>query len=151
MKISIKLFASLMLIVIFMSCRQTKEYQVFALMYGDDGKVQAKEVIIGANQNDSVNVAFFYWLLKYPDGRNILVDAGFIDSVHATKSYIRPDSILQQLNLSPKEISDIIITHPHHDHIGGISLYQNARIWMNQDDYEYFIGPAWETGGDSKD
>jgi glyoxylase-like metal-dependent hydrolase (beta-lactamase superfamily II) len=132
-----------------MSCRQTKEYQVFALKYCDEGKASAKGPIIGASQNDSVDVAYIYWLLKGSNGRNILVDAGFIDSTHTTKNFIRPDSVLMQLNLSPQEISDIIITHPHYDHIGGISLFPNAIIWMNQDDYEYFIGPAWQTGGDS--
>jgi|WetSurSiteA1Bulk_404760.scaffolds.fasta_scaffold00770_5 glyoxylase-like metal-dependent hydrolase (beta-lactamase superfamily II) len=144
-----RFFATLILIMIFMSCRQAKEYQVFALKYCDEGKAPAKGPIIGASQNDSVDVAYFYWLLKDPNGRNILIDAGFIDSTHTAKNFIRPDSILQQLNLSPQEISDIIITHPHNDHIGGVILFPNAQIWMNQDDYEYFIGPAWETGGDS--
>ena len=149
MKTFTKFFATLLLIMILMSCRQAKEYQVFALKYCDEGKAPAKGLIIGASQNDSIDTAYFYWLLKDPNGRNILVDAGFIDSTHTAKKFIRPDSILQQLNLSPQEISDIIITHPHNDHIGGIKLFPNARIWMNQDDYEYFIGPAWETGGDS--
>ena len=149
MKTFIKFFTTLILIMIFLSCRQAKEYQVFALKYCDEGKVPAKGPIIGASQNDSVDVAYFFWLLKDPNGRNILVDAGFIDSTHTTKHYMRPDSILQQINISPQEISDIIITHPHYDHISGITLFPNARIWMNQDDYEYFIGPAWQTGGDS--
>lgn len=147
MKAFTKLLASLILIVVFMSCRQAKEYQVFALYYADEGKSPAKESIIGIDQNDSVDFADFFWLLKAPDGRNILVDAGFIDSTHITRDFVRPDSVLLQLNVSPKEISDIIITHPHYDHIGGISLFPNARIWMNQDDYEYFIGPAWQPGG----
>jgi len=149
MKTFSKSFATLILLMIFMSCRQAKEYQVFALKYCDDGKLPAKGYIIGASQNDSIDVAYFYWLLKDPNGRNILVDAGFIDSTHTTKNFIRPDSVLQQLDLSPQDISDIIITHPHYDHIGGITLFPNAKIWMNQDDYEYFIGTAWEKGGDS--
>ncbi len=119
MKTFTKFFATLLLIMIWMSCRQAKEYQVFALKYCDEGMAPAKGSIIGASQNDSVDIAYFYWLLKDPNGRNILVDAGFIDSTHTAKNFIRPDSILQQLNLSPQEISDIIITHPHNDHIGG--------------------------------
>jgi glyoxylase-like metal-dependent hydrolase (beta-lactamase superfamily II) len=150
MKTISKIFAHLILAMIIVGCRQTKEYQVFALRYCDEGKVQAKDWIIGADQDDSVFVSFYYWLVKYPGGRNILVDAGFIDSAHTTVNYVRPDSILRQLNISPNEISDIIITHPHHDHIGGIGLYPNAMIWMNREDYEYFIGPAWQPGGDAR-
>lgn len=145
-----KFLATLVILTICLSCKETNEYQVFALRFCVKGKIQAKEWIIGASQNDSIDVGNFYWLLKAPNGRNILVDAGFIDSSNTTKNYIRPDSVLQQLNISSQEISDIIITHPHSDHIGGISLYPNARIWMNLDDYEYFIGPAWQPGGYSK-
>jgi len=149
MKTFSKIFATLIFILILMSCRQTEEYQVFALYFCDEGKALAKEYIIGASQNDSVHFFDYFWLLIDPNGRKILVDAGWLDSTHTTKNFIRPDSILLQLNVSPQEISDIIITHPHYDHIGGITLFPNAQIWMNQDDYEYFIGPSWETGGDS--
>lgn len=136
-------FTTLVFILIFLNCKQSKEYQVFALYFCNEGKVPAKDWIFRANQIDSVEFADYFWLLKDPNGRNILVDAGWIDSTHINKNFIRPDSILQQLNVSPQEISDIIITHPHYDHIGGISLFPNARIWMNQDDYEYFIGNTW--------
>lgn len=149
MKAFTKFFALPILIGLFLSCGHSKEYQVFALYFCYEGRSPAKEAIIGISQNDSVDWADYFWLLKDPNGRNILVDAGWIDSTHTKKNFIRPDSILRQLNISPQEISDIIITHPHYDHIGGISLFPNARIWMNQDDYEYLIGPAWEKGGDS--
>jgi glyoxylase-like metal-dependent hydrolase (beta-lactamase superfamily II) len=138
---------SLTFIAILICCRQTEEYQVFALKYAEAGKFPAAGPVIGAGQNDSVDLVYMFWLLKDPKGKNILVDAGFIDSTHTTKNFLRPDSVLLQLNIPPQEISDIIITHPHYDHIGGINLFPNAVIWMHQDDYEYFIGPAWEKGG----
>lgn len=149
MKTFTKIFTILMFIMICVSCKHAKEYQVFAIKYCDEGRMPADGMVIGAAGNDSIDVSDFFWLLKDPDGGNVLVDAGFIDSTHTTKNYIRPDSVLLQLNISPREISEIIITHPHYDHIGGITLFPNARIWMNQADYEYFIGTAWEAGGDS--
>jgi glyoxylase-like metal-dependent hydrolase (beta-lactamase superfamily II) len=147
MKTFTKILTFFTFITIFIGCKQAGEYQVFALKYGDGGKASANGPIIGASQNDSIDITLMFWLLKDPNDRNILVDAGFIDSTHSIKNFIRPDSILLQLNISPQEISDIIITHPHYDHIGGMTLFPNAMIWMNQDDYEYFIGPAWEPGG----
>lgn len=149
MKTLTKFFTGIILLGLFLGCRQPKEYQVLALYFCNEGKSPAKEAIVGLSQNDSVEWPNYFWLLRDPNGRNILVDAGWLDSSHVTKKFIRPDSILRQLNILPEEISDIIITHPHYDHIGGISLFPNAQIWMNQDDYEYFIGPAWEKGGDS--
>jgi glyoxylase-like metal-dependent hydrolase (beta-lactamase superfamily II) len=92
-----------------------------------------------------------FWLLKGDNNRNILVDAGFIDSSKvARKNYLRPDLVLKKINLSPSDISDIIMTHPHNDHIGGISLFPNAKVWMQKDDFDYFVGEAWEENGTSK-
>jgi glyoxylase-like metal-dependent hydrolase (beta-lactamase superfamily II) len=149
MKSFVNFFTILLFIVVLLGCRQTKEYKVFALYFCNEGRVPAKDWVIGANLNDSVDGANYFWLLQDPNGKNILVDAGWIDSTHINQNFIRPDSILLQLKISPQDISDIIITHPHYDHIGGISLFPNAKIWMNQDDYEYFTGPAWIKGGDS--
>jgi glyoxylase-like metal-dependent hydrolase (beta-lactamase superfamily II) len=88
-----------------------------------------------------------FWLIKSHNGKNILVDAGLIDSTHTFKEYTRPDSMLKRLNIESSDISDIIVTHPHNDHIGGLILFPEARVWMQQDDYDYFIGPAWEENG----
>jgi len=143
------ILTSLTFIAILICCKPAGKYQVFALKYAGVGKFPAKGSVIGAGQNDSVDVAYFFWLLRDPKGKNILVDAGYIDSAHSTRNFVRPDSVLLELNITPKEISDIIITHPHHDHIGGINLFPNAVVWMDQDDFDYFAGPAWEKGGDS--
>lgn len=123
------------------SCKQTENYQVYALKFQSEGKIQAKEAVIGANPTDSLNVSDMFWLLKSQGGKNILVDAGLIDSTHSNKSYIRPDSLLQKLGISSQDISDIILTHPHYDHIGGITLFPKAHIWIQKQDYEYFISP----------
>lgn len=130
------------LILIFItvtSCKQTENYQVYALKFLTEGKFQAKAAVIGANPTDTLNIIDMFWLLKSRGGKKILVDAGFIDSTHSNKSFIRPDSILQKLGISTQDISDIILTHPHYDHIGGITLFPKAHIWIQKEDYEYFI------------
>lgn len=147
MKNLIKFIPSLLFITILVCCRKNEDYQVYAVKYSDGWKIQAKDWVIGANPTDSVDVCNMFWLIKSPSGKNILVDAGFIDSTNSNKNYISPDSILKRLNIESSEISDIIITHPHNDHIGGLILFQKAQVWMQQDDYDYFIGPAWKENG----
>ena len=57
---------------------------------------------------------------------------------------MRPDSLLQRINVYPSDITDIIMTHPHYDHIGGINLFPKAKVWMQKDDFDYFVGEAWQ-------
>lgn len=134
------------------NCQKGEEYQVYALKYFAGGKILAKNMVVGANPKDSITVTAMVWLLKGENGTNILVDAGCLDTAKTkprSKGYIRPDSLLERINLFPSDITDVIITHPHYDHIGGINLFPKAKIWMQKNDFEYFVGEAWQENGKS--
>jgi glyoxylase-like metal-dependent hydrolase (beta-lactamase superfamily II) len=88
--------------------------------------------------------------LKGDNGRNVLVDVGYLRDttkpLDYSEEYQRPDSALKRINVNRNDITDIIITHPHHDHIGGLQLFGNATIWMQKKDFAYFVGDAWQKG-----
>jgi glyoxylase-like metal-dependent hydrolase (beta-lactamase superfamily II) len=147
-KIAVTLILSITFQVVF--C-QKNEYQVYALRFSGPGTSSASEVAVGANPKDSVRGCNMFWFLKGENGRNIMVDAGYIDSSKTVgKDYVRPDVVSKRLNISPSDITDIIITHPHYDHIGGIILFPHGKVWMQKQDYDYFVGGAWEENGFSR-
>ena len=130
---------------------QENTYDIYALKFGErTNKIAITDVAVGTTRTDSVQVCFMYWLLKGNNGRTILVDAGFTDDADinpAAITFTRPDMMLDKLKVKPEEITDLIITHPHWDHIGGMDLYPNATVWMQKDDYDYFVGAAWQKDG----
>jgi glyoxylase-like metal-dependent hydrolase (beta-lactamase superfamily II) len=133
------------------NCQKVDEYQVYALKYLAGGKGPAKNFAVGANPKDTIDGTYMIWLLKGMNGRNILVDAGYLDTVKIRwKGYIRPDSLLERMNINPSDITDLIVTHPHFDHIGGINLFPKAIVWMQKDDFNYFVGEAWQDKETSK-
>ena len=129
---------------------QNNTYEIYALKFGErTNKIPVSDAAVGASGSDSLNVCFMYWLLK-GNGKTILVDAGFKDDAEINPKFItyeQPDKMLEKINIKPADITDIIITHPHWDHIGGIDLYPGAHVWMQKEDYEYFVGAAWQEGG----
>jgi glyoxylase-like metal-dependent hydrolase (beta-lactamase superfamily II) len=150
MKITILIQAVFLLFPFISFCQVSDKYEVYALKYIDEGKFSAKDAIVGGIEKDSVDCGDMFWLLKGSSGKNILVDAGNIDSTMGLpKSYLRPDLVLQQIGVRPSDISDIILTHPHNDHVGGINLFPKAKVWMQEDDFNYFVGKAWQEKGDS--
>jgi glyoxylase-like metal-dependent hydrolase (beta-lactamase superfamily II) len=133
------------------NCQNASDYQVYAVKFYDARKIAAQQMVVGANVKDSLRVCNIVWLIKGENGRNILVDAGMIDTTKTGyKNFVRPDLVLQRINVYPSDITDIIITHPHNDHIGGINLFPNAKVWMQQDDFDYFVGEAWQDNETSK-
>ncbi len=71
--------------------------------------------------------------------KKVLIDAGL--GFHK-KILIKA---LTSLNLPPDNIDRIIFTHAHYDHIGGASLFKNAKIAIHTDD-----APTLETGDSTK-
>jgi|WetSurMetagenome_2_1015567.scaffolds.fasta_scaffold00002_238 glyoxylase-like metal-dependent hydrolase (beta-lactamase superfamily II) len=126
-------------------------YKVYAVKFSQGWKIAAKDLIIGSGSEDSVFVCNMFWLLRSKGGRNILVDAGYIDTAsNPRKNFVRPDLVLKRIGINPSEISDIIITHPHADHIGGLNLFPAAKFWMQKEDFNYFTGEAWQEHGDNR-
>jgi glyoxylase-like metal-dependent hydrolase (beta-lactamase superfamily II) len=133
------------------SCAQnSNEYEVYAIRFATNkDRVPLSYAAAGASDKDSIRFCDMFWLLV-GNGKHILVDSGYPlndfnkgwDSI-----YIRPDSALLRIGIGANDITDIIITHPHDDHIAGIELFPSAQIWMQKDDYDDFVGSAWQKNG----
>jgi glyoxylase-like metal-dependent hydrolase (beta-lactamase superfamily II) len=132
---------------------QTENYEVYALKFASmTHPTPVTQWAQNAPPNDSVNIDFMIWLIKGNNGRNVLVDAGFLKDLEDAKdfgfiNYTQPDSMLLRLSLQAKDITDIILSHPHWDHIDGVGLFPNAHIWMQKEDFNYFTGTAWQKDG----
>ncbi len=131
---------------------QNHNYEVYALKFTSEATIPSSLVAFDGPKTDSVTAVFMFWLIKGNNGKNILVDAGFHKDVEEAKeigftNYVRPDSVLSGLGLKATDISDIILSHPHWDHIDGIDLFPNAQVWIQKDDYNYFVGNAWQKDG----
>ncbi len=149
---SFLLFAIFFVVLTALRAQVPPVYDVYALKFSGMNSVPVSELSLGASKKDSLNVYFMFWLVKGNNGKNILVDAGFLNDLDIVKDlhapfYIRPDSVLLEMNIRADEITDIILTHPHWDHIDGISLYPKAHIWIQKEDYNYFVGEAWQKEG----
>jgi len=146
----IQILFILLFIQVISYAQNSNKYEVFAIRFATEkGRISLSFAAAGASEKDSIQFCDMFWLLV-GNGKHILVDAGYPlndynrdwDSI-----YIRPDSALLRINIKPEDITDIIITHPHEDHIGGVNLFPSAQIWMQKDDYDYFVGAAWQKNG----
>ena len=152
-----KFFISALLVLIVSErvFSQTANYEVYALKFAsafDNKPYPLKYVVLDPPENETGKAIFMVWLIKGSNGKNILVDAGFLKDVEEAKgfgvtNYIRPDSMLFGVGLKPTDITDIILTHPHWDHMDGVDLFPNAQVWIQKDDYNYFVGAAWQKEG----
>lgn len=134
---------------------QQENYEVYAIKFTSMSQKSAvADWAYGAPATDSINIDFVIWLIKGVNGKNILLDAGFLNDIEDAKdfaivNYVRPDSMLLKLGLKATDITDIILSHPHWDHIDGLNLFPNAQVWIQKEDFNYFVGAAWQKDGSS--
>jgi glyoxylase-like metal-dependent hydrolase (beta-lactamase superfamily II) len=86
------------------------------------------------------------WLARGPAGRNVLVDAGFYREKFIRRwrpaQYERPSEALARVGLRPEDVTDIVVSHVHWDHLDGADLFPNARVWIQRAEYEYYVDSA---------
>ena len=127
------------------------EYTIEAIRYADSPHDAVSELVIGAPKDETVDTIYVLWLIR-GGGRRILFDSGF----HRERwfkewtitNYLRPDKAVALAGVKPEEITDVVISHAHWDHLGGIDLFPQATVWIQREEYRYYTADAWQPGGD---
>jgi glyoxylase-like metal-dependent hydrolase (beta-lactamase superfamily II) len=125
------------------------EYSIQAIRYADS-RDSVADLVMGAPKDEKIDIVMVIWLIR-GGGRNILFDSGFhretfLKYFPAT-NYLRPDEAVKLAGVKPQEVTDVIISHAHWDHLGGIDLFPNATVWIQKDEFHYYTGDAWQPGG----
>jgi glyoxylase-like metal-dependent hydrolase (beta-lactamase superfamily II) len=127
-------------------------YTIDAIRYGTVAHFPLGALVMGAPKDQFTDIAMIFWVIR-GGGRTILFDSGchrqhWLDDFHMT-DFLAPDKALEQAGIAPSSVTDVIISHAHWDHMGGIDLFPNAAIWIQKGEYEYYTGAAWQPGGQS--
>jgi glyoxylase-like metal-dependent hydrolase (beta-lactamase superfamily II) len=128
-------------------------YQVYAVRYATLIGFGVADLVEGADPGRKLDIAMTIWVLKGPDGRTVLVDAGFYRPPYVNRGvgdYIRPDKALEPLGIKPDQVTDVVVTHMHWDHVDGVDLFPAARVWIQKDEFEYYTREARQPGGDRR-
>jgi len=128
-------------------------YSIQAIRYGTIRGFSVSDLVMGAPKDEKVDIAMVVWLIRDKDrsGRNVLFDTGFHREKwrkeFSTDDYMRPDEAVKLAGVAPEEITDVVISHAHWDHMGGIDLFPKATVWIQKQEYAYYTGDAWQAGG----
>ena len=127
------------------------DYSIQAIRYADSADVPVGELVMGASMDEKVDIAMVIWLVR-GGGKNILFDSGFHRDTFLrefpAQGFLRPDEAVKLAGVKPEEVTDIVISHAHWDHMGGIDLFPKATVWIQGEEFRYYTGDAWQPGGD---
>lgn len=123
-------------------------YEVYAVRYATIPGFPLRSLVAGAPRGERTDLAMMFWVIREPGpgGRVILFDAGFYRdkfmSQWKPRDYVSPAQAVGRLGIEPGDVSDIILSHIHWDHADGVDLFPGARVRLQQQEYDYYVGPG---------
>ncbi len=114
-------------------------WTVHVLEYARSKDQPLASLIQGTLADGVVDLPFSFVLAR-GGGATVLIDTGFMreggGEVMSVKfgipSWISPLRLLEALDVQPDDVTDIVITHAHFDHMGSIAKFPRARIHIQK-------------------
>ena len=121
-----------------------KKWEVYALKYAERRDRTRKEsFIFDDHSHEAHTIDYFIWVLK-SDKDIIIVDTGYdYDEAKRRNRPIQrsPSEALKAINIDANQVTDVIITHLHYDHAGGLIEFPNAKFHLQETEMAYATGP----------
>ena len=121
------------------------QWEVHAVKYADRAsRVRADSFIFDDRHDVAHPMDYFIWLLRN-GARVILVDTGYDAGEAAQRGrpiLQDPRAALAPLGVAAEEVTEVVVTHLHYDHAGGLHLFPNARLHIQAAEMAYATGPC---------
>ncbi len=122
-----------------------KKWDVYALKYAvRSDRTRRESFIFDDHSNENHTIDYFIWVLKSGNS-TIVVDTGYdYDEAKRRNRPIErsPSEALKSININASEVTDVIITHLHYDHAGGLMEFPNAKFHLQETEMSYATGPC---------
>ena len=120
-------------------------WEVSAIKYAErNGRTRADSFLFDEAHDAPHPMDYFLWLLRR--GREmILVDTGYDSAEAAARGrpiLMDPRAALKPLGVRAEDITQLIVTHLHYDHAGGLHLFENATLHLQQREMAFATGPC---------
>jgi len=104
-----------------------------AFKYGTT-EITEKMAFQDGNGEIKLPISLMFFMIEQGD-RKILVDVG-CDTMPGFELYEfrKPIEVLEACGTDHAEITDIIITHAHHDHIDALKYYPKAQVFLHKEE-----------------
>lgn len=120
-------------------------YEVYAVKYAENNARTRGSSFIFEDAHDTPHdLDYFVWVIRNEE-RTILVDTGFDSKEAANRDRSithEPAEAVAALGIQPDAIDQVVITHLHFDHAGGLDQFPNANFHLQEAEMVYATGPC---------
>lgn len=97
-------------------------------------------LVAGRSLDETVELAYYVWLVRSTDGSLTLIDTGFDEAQALTRGIaeFRPvRDAIADLGADAGDVRHVLVSHLHWDHAGGIGQLKDARYVVGRREWEW--------------
>lgn len=121
----------------------TPTYEVLALRYATlQARSRSENFSFPDDHAAPMPLDFFIWVIR-GNGRVVVVDTGFGSGDAQSRQrdlILPPDRLLARVDVDAAAVEDVVITHLHWDHAGGIDFFPRATFHVQDAEMAYCTG-----------
>jgi glyoxylase-like metal-dependent hydrolase (beta-lactamase superfamily II) len=118
-------------------------WELFAVRFASIGDRRVHDNFIVRDMHDGpMPLDFYFWFARNRH-RTVLIDTGFAQSSAQKRGRAleyAPHELLRKVGIAPESIEDIVLTHLHYDHAGGLANFPNARYHVQDKEVAFATG-----------
>jgi glyoxylase-like metal-dependent hydrolase (beta-lactamase superfamily II) len=122
------------------------DYSIWVLDYAAVNKFPQAVMLYGPWHHGIRNLPYAYALLK-GKGEVILIDTGYdhkeygktLADLYDVSNYHGPEEVLAECGVTPADVTRVLITHAHFDHMGGLDLFPNATFYIQKRELDKWV------------
>lgn len=129
----------------------SETYEVLAVRYGTR-KTTASEVFLGyagyGEADRPLGMDYYFWVARN-ESRTVVMDTGFSPAAGAARGRTMLRDLpgaLAAAGLTTDAVGQVVVTHAHYDHIGGLPAFTGAEVLMSESEYSFWTGPMGGRG-----
>lgn len=121
------------------------DYSIWIVEYAHVLEYPVSGVLYGRHNEGTLVLPYCYAVLE-GEGHLAVIDTGFdwaeygevLATMYGVSDWKGPQELLGRIGLDPADVDTAILTHNHFDHAGGVDLFPNAHVYMQQRELSHY-------------
>jgi glyoxylase-like metal-dependent hydrolase (beta-lactamase superfamily II) len=122
------------------------DYSIWVVEYARVVEYPVGGILYGAHNEGHRVLPYCYGVLRGED-HIAVVDTGFdwadygavLAGMYGVSHWQPPEVVLGRIGIDPADVDTVILTHNHFDHAGGVDLFPNAHVYIQQREVSHYL------------